>query len=85
VLRGSRETSSLKSLPYTFFGGHDRQTLFVSVEVSSPDDKFDTLGKSFLPLYKLQNQNFYFETAKDLDFTCLIDFFQEGSANKIME
>jgi hypothetical protein len=39
----------------------------------------------FYHRYKLQNQNFYFETAKDLDFTCLINFFQGGSANKIME
>ncbi len=38
----------MSNLPYTFFGGHDRQTLFVSVEVSSPDGNFDTLGKSFL-------------------------------------
>ncbi len=32
----------------------------------------------FYHRYKLQNQNFYFETAKDLDFTCLIDFFSRG-------
>jgi hypothetical protein len=33
---------------YTFFGEHDRQTLFVSIEDSSPDGNFDILGKSFL-------------------------------------
>ncbi len=38
----------VKNLPYTFLRGHDRQTLFVSVEVSSPDGNFDILGKSFL-------------------------------------
>jgi hypothetical protein len=37
----------MSNLPYTFFGGKDRHTLFVSVEVSSPDGNFDTLGKIF--------------------------------------
>jgi hypothetical protein len=36
----------MSNLPYTFFGGHDRQTLFVSDEVRSPDN-FDTPGNIF--------------------------------------
>jgi hypothetical protein len=35
----------MSNLPYTFFGGHGHQTLFVSVEVSSPEGNFDILGK----------------------------------------
>ncbi len=66
----------MSNLPYPLFGGHDRQTLFVFVEVSSPDGNFDILEKSFLPT--LWNY-------KNLDFTRLVDFFQWGSPNKIME
>jgi hypothetical protein len=39
----------MSNLPYPLFGGHDRQTLFVFVEVTSPDGNFEILGKSFLP------------------------------------
>jgi hypothetical protein len=48
----------MSNLPYTFLGGHDRQTLFVSVEVSSPDGNFDILGKSVLPTLWISESKF---------------------------
>jgi hypothetical protein len=34
----------MSNLSYTFTGGYDRQTLFVSGEVTSSDGNFDILG-----------------------------------------
>jgi hypothetical protein len=48
----------MSNLPYTFLGGHDRQTFFVSVEVSSPDGNFDILGKSVLPTLWISESKF---------------------------
>ncbi len=74
----------MSNLPYTFFGRHDRHTLFVSVEVSSPDGNFDTLGKSFLPpRYELQNQNFYFEIAKTWILHAWSIFFKRAQLTKL--
>ncbi len=73
----------ISNLPYTSFGGHYRQTLFISVEVSSPDGNFDILGKSFLPMLWISESKFWFWNNKDLDFTRLVDFFQGGSPTKL--
>ncbi len=74
----------MSNLPYTFFGGHDRQTFFVSVEVAAQMVTSTSSENLFYRRYEFQNQNFDFETTKTTK-TCLVDFFQGGSPNKIME
>jgi hypothetical protein len=73
----------MSNLLYNFFGGHDRQTLLVSVEDNSPDGNFDILGNFVYQRYEFHNQNFDFKTTKTLIFTRLVDFFQGGSPTKL--
>ncbi len=73
----------MSNLPYNFFGKHDCQTLFVSVEVSNPDGNFGILGKSFLSMLWISESKFLFLNYKDLDFTCLVDFFSKLWSKKI--
>ncbi len=70
---------------HTLFGGHDCQTLFISVEFSSPDCNFDSLRKSFLPTLKISESQIWYRNYKDLDFTRQVDFFLGSSPKKMME
>jgi hypothetical protein len=73
----------MSNLQYTFFGGHDRQTFFVSVEVSSPDGNFDIFGKSYYRRYEFQNQNFDFETTKTSILHAWSIFFKVAHLTKL--
>ncbi len=70
----------MSNLPYTFFWGHDRQQLFVPVEVSSPDSNFDILGKSFLPTLGI---SYDFDTTKTLILHAWSIFFNEANLVKL--
>ncbi len=73
----------MSNLPYTFLGGHDRQTLFVSVEVSSPDGNFDILENLFYQRYGFQHQNFDFKTTKTLILHAWSIFFKGSHLTKL--